>query len=130
MDTIDSTILKHLKEYEKLAELRHNFQLKLQQYHDTNILQDNISKIKKEKDEYVLYKSLEKDIKNGRHPAMACQDHDTWRQMNEQYQKMELIYHSRNNSKCNTGKCNTDFQLLLSQTIIQLYELIENKSIA
>lgn len=119
MNFLDKIILDQLKDLEKVSQLRQEAKDKLAQKESQNSIEENIAKITREKDEYLLYTSLEKDIKGSRVPEPAHHDPTKWKHMNDQY---KVMYKER--FKNNT-KCLTPYEYVLSQTILDLYQMIK-----
>ena len=111
MEHIDKKIQEQIQELEKLQQLKTELQQK-------QPIQDNIfNEIHKQVDDYIMYKTLEIQIRPNRGSEIAYNDPIKWRQMNEQYKSMTQ-YRQKNPNQI----CSNDYQLLISQALLELYK--------
>ena len=121
MDYIDTEIERQIINLQELQKTKSTI---LETISDNNkfSIENNINKIKKEVDEYILYHSLKKECFNGHANPMAYDNPLKWKQINEQFKAIDIRRNNRNHSSNTT--CKDEYQLLLSQTILELYNKI------
>ena len=113
MEHIDKKIQEQIQELEKLQQLKTELQQKQPIQEDNNVF----NLIQKQVDDYIMYKTLETQIKPTRGSEIAYNDPIKWRQMNEQYKSM-----TQHRQKNPNQICSNDYQLLMSQAILELYK--------
>lgn len=114
MDYIDNQIKEQIKQLEKLQSYKTELQEKNKRQ-EVNI-EANINEIQKQVDEYNLYKEL----KNTRPTHLA--DYNKQQILVQQLNEMERLRSP--NNKESKNMCNNDYQLLLSQTILEIYKIL------
>jgi hypothetical protein len=114
MDYIDNKIKEQIKQLEKLQSYKSELQEKNKKS-EVNI-EANINEIQKQVDDYKLYKEL----KNTRPTNIA--DYNKHQLLVQQLNEMELLRSP--NNKESKNMCNNDYQLLLSQTILEIYKIL------
>lgn len=114
MDYIDNQIKEQIKQLEKLQSYKTELQEK-NKSQEVNI-EANINEIQKQVDDYNLYKELKEEYGSNQ-PKYENFD----RNKNIQYQEM---YKIRREERFTQNMCNNDYQLLLSQTILEIYKIL------
>ena len=117
MDYIDNQIKEQIKQLEKLQSYKTELQEK-NKSQEVNI-EANINEIQKQVDDYNLYKKL----KNTPRPTTMV-ERNKHQLLVQQLNEMERNRHP--NNKESKNMCNNDYQLLLSQTILEIYKMIKN----
>ena len=114
MDYIDNQIKEQIKQLEKLQSYKTELQEK-NKSQEVNI-EANINEIQKQVDDYKLYKELKEEF---------CSNHAKYekfdRNKNIHYQEMCKI---RREERLTQNMCNNDYHLLLSQTILEIYKIL------
>lgn len=114
MDYIDNQIKEQIKQLEKLQSYKTELQEK-NKSQEVNI-EANINEIQKQVDDYNLYKELKEEY--GSNQA-KYENFD--RNKDIHYQEMCKI---RREERLTQNMCNNDYQLLLSQTILEIYKIL------
>ena len=109
MEYIDNQIREQIKQLEKLQSYKTELQEKNKTL-EVNI-EANINEIQKQVDDYNLYKELQKTRPTNREKLLV-----------EHLNEMERLRNP--NNKESKNMCNNDYQLLLSQTILEIYKIL------
>lgn len=114
MDYIDNQIKEQIKQLEKLQSYKTELQEK-NKTPEVNI-EANINEIQKQVDDYNLYKELQKTR------STNIFDYNKQQLLVQQLNEMERLRSP--NNKESKHMCNNDYQLLLSQTILEIYKIL------
>ena len=114
MDYIDNQIKEQIMQLEKLQSYKTELQEK-NKSKEVNI-EANINEIQKQVDDYNLYKELQKIRPKNLH------DYNKKQILVQQLNEMERLRNPNNKESINM--CNNDYQLLLSQTILEIYKIL------
>jgi hypothetical protein len=115
MDYIDNQIKEQIKQLEKLQSYKTELQEK-NKSQEVNI-EANINEIQKQVDDYKLYKELKEEF--GPQRVHTPEKYD--RNKDIHYQEMDKI---RREERLTQNMCNNNYQLLLSQTILEIYKIL------
>tara|TARA_B110000438_G_C15667226_1_gene586583 strand:- start:415 stop:780 length:366 start_codon:yes stop_codon:yes gene_type:complete len=114
MELVNERIKEHLIQIENLTKI------KQQQNEKDSQMDQNIDKIKNEMENYNLFKFLEKKC-----IGEPCNCNNEQRKMYKQLGENRRLINNRRNALTGPDICKSDYELLLSKVIIDMYEEIQ-----
>jgi len=129
MDYIDSQIEQQIKQLEELQLYKEELQAYKTELQEINNKQEinietNVKKIQKQVNDYIIYKSLKEKINPGICLNPNYIDLKKKEMMHKQLIEMEK---TRRDTNLIQNMCINDYQLLLSETLIEIYKIINKK---
>ena len=122
MDYIDSQIEQQIKQLEELQSYKTELQ-EINNKQEINI-ETNVKKIQKQVNDYIIYKSLKEKI----NPGICLNPNDIDLKKKEMMHKQLIeMEKTRRDTNLIQNMCINDYQLLLSETLIEIYKIINKK---
>ena len=116
MELVNERIKEHLLQIEHLTMMKQKTDEKNSQ------MKENIDKIKIEMDDYNLFKFLENKC-----IGEPCNCNNEQKVMYKQlYETRTIHQHNRRNALIGPDICKSDYELLLSKVVMDMYEEIQN----
>ena len=123
MDYIDNQIDNQIKQLENLQSYKTELQ-EINNKQEINI-ETNVKKIQKQVNDYIIYKSLKAKI----NPGISLDPYDIDFKKKEMMHKQLIeIENIRRDKNLSQNMCINDYQLLLSETLLEMYKIINKNS--